>query len=81
MLALGAWLLAAGRLSEGTFLLAFQLSNGLNAFASTFDLLASAWQYLRGAQWTGSRRCWPSAPVHVTDGRMVPASVDRAGAA
>ena len=71
VLALGAYMLSTDRLSAGTFLLAFQLTNGLNAFASTFDLFASAWQYLRGAQdRVAEMLAFSSRPV--TDGRMVP---------
>ncbi|MDX6411700.1 MAG: ATP-binding cassette, subfamily bacterial, partial [Gaiellaceae bacterium] len=50
VLFVGARLVNGGNLSLGTFVIAFQVASGLSVIAQTFDLLASAWQYLRGAQ-------------------------------
>ena len=71
LLAVGAWMLATGRLSAGTFLLAFQLGTGFNRFAGAFDDLANAWQYLRSAQDRLAEMLGLSARP-VTDGRMMP---------
>lgn len=50
VVAIGARLFAAGRLSTGAFLLAFQFVASVTAFATVFDQLADSWQYLRSAQ-------------------------------
>ncbi len=71
LLAVGAWMLASGRLTAGTFLLAFQLGTGLNTFAGAFDDLANAWQYLRSGQDRLAEMLAVSARP-VTDGRMMP---------
>src|SRR5439155_18761652 len=47
---LGARLAASGRLSLGAFVLAFGFIGAIADFALSFDLIASAWQYLRGAE-------------------------------
>ena len=61
LLAVGAWMLASGRLTAGTFLLAFQLGTGLNTFAS-----ASTTSPTRGSTSAAVRiaspRCSRSAP-------------------
>jgi ATP-binding cassette subfamily B protein len=73
LLAAGAFLLSQGELTLGTFLLAFQLGSGLSSFALAFNELASAWQYLRGAQdRLAEMLALSTRPV--TDGRMVPQS-------
>ena len=71
LLAVGTWMLANGRLSAGTFLIAFQLGTGFNQFASALDDLANAWQYLRGGQDRLAEMLALSARP-VTDGRMMP---------
>ena len=71
LLAVGTWMLATGRLSAGTFLLAFQLGTGFNQFASALDDFANAWQYLRSAQDRLAEMLALSARP-VTDGRMMP---------
>ena len=73
LLAVGVFLLSRGSLTLGTFLLAFQLGTGLSTFALAFNELASAWQYLRGAQdRLAEMLALSTRPV--TDGRMVPPS-------
>ncbi len=71
LLAVGTWMLASGRLSAGTFLIAFQLGTGFNQFASALDDLANAWQYLRSGQDRLAEMLALSARP-VTDGRMMP---------
>jgi ATP-binding cassette subfamily B protein len=71
LLAIGAYLMSVGRLSIGTFLLAFQIGSGLNQFSSAFGEIASAWQYLRSAQDRVAEMLALSARP-VTDGRMIP---------
>jgi ATP-binding cassette subfamily B protein len=71
LLAIGAYLMSVGRLSVGTFLLAFQIGSGLNQFSSAFGEIASAWQYLRSAQDRLAEMLALSARP-VTDGRMIP---------
>src|SRR5262245_49381330 len=71
LLASGAYLMSVGRLSVGTFLLAFQIGSGLNQFSSAFGEITSAWQYLRSAQdRIAEMLALSSRPV--TDGRMIP---------
>lgn len=50
VLLVGAHLAANGRLTLGTFLLAFQVVSSLTGLANIVDELASAWQYLRSAE-------------------------------
>jgi ATP-binding cassette subfamily B protein len=71
LLAVGAWLMSTGRLSVGTFLLAFNIGSGLNLLASGFGEFANAWQYLRSAQDRLTEMLALSARP-VTDGRMIP---------
>ena len=71
LLAVGAYLMSTGRLTVGTFLLAFQIGAGLNLFSAAFGQIASAWQYLRSAQdRLAEMLALSSRPV--TDGRMIP---------
>ena len=72
VLALGAHLMAAGRLDLGTFLLAFQICTALASISASFDEFASAWQYLRGAQDRIAEMLALGARP-ITDGRMAPA--------
>jgi ATP-binding cassette subfamily B protein len=71
LLAVGTWMLAAGRITAGTFLLAFQLATGFNQFAGALNDLANAWQYLRSGQdRLAEMLALSTRPV--TDGRMMP---------